>query len=112
VLDRGQLLEDAVDDGSPVEVLAPVAVAVDRQQHLRADLGEAVDDAARAELGGGARPDGSDAGHGEEGDERLGDVRHVGDHAVATGYPQGSQPARHGGHLRGELAPGDLGEVA
>ena len=33
-----------------VEVLAAVAVAVDREQHLRLDLGEAVDHAARAEL--------------------------------------------------------------
>ena len=50
-------------DRGAVEVLAAVAVAVDREQHLRLDLGEAVDHAARAELGRGARPDRADARH-------------------------------------------------
>ena len=42
-----------------VEVLAAVAVAVDGEKDLRLDLGEAVDDAAGAEVRGAARPDGA-----------------------------------------------------
>ena len=55
--------------------LAAVHVAVDREQHLRLDLREAVDHAARAELGRDAGPDRAEAGGGQERDERLGDVR-------------------------------------
>ena len=40
-----------------VELAPVVAVAVDRQQHLRLDLREAVDHAARAEVRRAARPD-------------------------------------------------------
>ena len=45
-LERGHLALDALDQLAAVVVLAAVAVAVDRQQHLRLDLGEAVDDAS------------------------------------------------------------------
>ena len=77
------------DHVAAVEVPAAVAVAVDREQDLGLDLGEAVDDAGRAEVGRAARPDRADAGRGEEGDDRLRDVREVGDDAVATLDPEG-----------------------
>src|SRR5271155_1893233 len=56
VLHGGKLLENALDDGRAVEVLAAVAIAVDREDHLGLDLGEAIDHAPRAELGGRAGP--------------------------------------------------------
>src|ERR1700722_2247191 len=56
-----QLREDLADGGAAIEVLAAVPVAVDRQQHLRLELREAVDDAARAELRRRARPDRAEA---------------------------------------------------
>ena len=43
-----------LDDGAAIEVPAAIAVAVDRQQHLRLDLGEAIDDAGGAEIRRGA----------------------------------------------------------
>ncbi len=109
VLDRRQLREDAAHDVEAVEVLAPVPVAVDREQHLRLDLGEAVDHAARPELGRGARPDRADARRREERDQCLGDVRHVGDDAIAAAHAERAQPGRGAGDFGGQLASGELG---
>ncbi len=56
---RHRLLQRG-DRLAAVEVPAAVAVAVDGEQHLGLDLGEAVDDACRAEVGRAARPDRAD----------------------------------------------------
>ena len=106
------LAVDARDGLRAVEVLAVVAVAVDGQEHLRLDLREAVDHAARAEVGRAARPDGADRGGGEERRDRLGDVRHVGRHAVALLDAERAQPGGDRRHLLAQLAPGQLGLVA
>ena len=108
----GQLGEDRAQGLGAIEVLAPVPVAIDGQQHDGLDLGEAVDHAARAELGGGARPDRADRGDRQQRGEGLGDVGHVGDDAIAARDPQRAQS---GGHLRdlgGELRPGERVERA
>ena len=73
---------------APVVPGAAVAVAVDRDQHLGLDLGEAVDHAGDAELGGAARPDRPDARRGQQGDHRLGHVGQVGDDPVALRRPR------------------------
>ena len=126
VLERGHLALHALDQLAAVVVLAAVAVAVDGQQHLRLDLGEAVDDRARAEVRRAARPHRAEARGGEEGGDRLGDVRHVGDDAVAaldphraagrrrrgrsaraarpTSTPRGRAARRRGGSPRGRRA--------
>ena len=83
---------DPIDDLAAVEVLAAVAVAVDRQQHLRLDLREAVDDRARAELRRRARPDRAQRRGREERRDRLRDVRHVRRHAVALADAERDQP--------------------
>ncbi len=64
-LERWDLGRDLRHLALPVEILAAVPVAVDRQQHLRLDLREAVDHAPRAELGRGRGPHRPDrrAGH-------------------------------------------------
>ena len=72
--------------------LAAVRVAVDRDQHLRLDLGEAVDHAARPELGRHAGPDRAEARGGQKPDERLGDVGQVGDDPIALRDAQLAQP--------------------
>ena len=77
-----------------VEVLAAVAVAVGREQHLRLDLGEAVDHGRDAELRRAARPDRADARRGQQRDDGLRRVRQVGHHAVAAPDPEPAQPAR------------------
>ena len=85
----------------PVEVAPAVAVAVDRQQHLGLDLGEAVHHRARAEVGRAARPGGADRGAGEKRRDGLGNVGHVGHHPVARLDADRSQPARDPrGHAR------------
>ena len=50
LLQRRHLGAEAGDDVAAVEVAAVVAVAVDGKEHLRLDLGEAVDHGARAEV--------------------------------------------------------------
>ena len=67
-----------------VDELVAVAVAGDGEQHRRLELAEPVEHAPRAELRRARRPDGAEARRGEEGDERLRDVREVRDDAVAA----------------------------
>src|ERR1039458_3685079 len=50
VLHSGHLPEDALDDRGPVEVLAPVPVAVDGEHYLRFDLREPIDQIGRAHV--------------------------------------------------------------
>ena len=97
-----------------VEVLAAVAVAVDREEDLGLDLGEAVDDAARRRSRASSSTRSAPMrGGGEEGDDRLGDVRHVGDDAVAAARrPSARRPAATRGDLRAQLAPAQLAELA
>ena len=103
--DLGHLLA-AVD-----EPLAP-AVAGDGEQQLRLELAEPVEDAAHAELGRARRPDRAEAGAGEEGDERLRDVRQVGDDAVALADPEPLQPGAGARDLLAELAERELERLA
>ena len=111
-LERGHLALHALDQLAAVMVLAAVAVAVDRQQHLRLDLREAVDDRARPEVRRAARPDRAEARGGEEGGDRLGDVRHVGDDAVAALDAHRLQAGGDAGGLLAQLVPRPLPEVA
>ena len=90
---RGIARRSAATVSRAVEVLAAVAIAVDAEQHLGLDLGEAVDDAARRRSPASSRPDGADGGGGEESDDGLGDVRHVGDDTVALPDAERAQPA-------------------
>ncbi len=94
-----------------VEVLAAVAVAVDREEHLGLDLGEAVDHAGRAEVGRAAGPDGSDRGRGEEGDDGLRDVGQVGDDTVAGTDSEGAQAGGGCRYLGPQLAPAHLTQL-
>ena len=80
---RGQKLPDGGDLLAAVDELVAVAVAGDRQQDGRLELAEPADDAPRTELRRARRPDGAEARGREEGDERLGDVREIGDDAIA-----------------------------
>ncbi len=97
VLDAADGLADRRDLWAPIDVLVAVPVAADGEQHLRFDLTEAVDHAALAELARARRPHRAEAGAGEEGDERLRDVRHVPDDAVtrpdAQTFQAGTRPA-------------------
>ena len=75
--------------------LPAVAVAVDREQHLRLDLREAIDHAARRRIGRARRPDGADRRARQERRHGLGDVRHVRGDAVALGStPSVRRPRR------------------
>ena len=100
------------DHLAPVEVLAAVAVAVDREQHLRLDLREAVDDAARAPKSGEQHDQIAPMlARGEERDDRLGDVRQVGDDPVAALDPERAQARRERAPTCvAQLAPAQLAE--
>ena len=102
---RGDLLA-TVD-----QPIAP-AVAGDGEQELRLELAEPVEDAADAELRRARRPDRAEARAGEEGDERLRDVRQVGDDAVAGADAEPLQPGAGAGDLVAELAERQLERLA
>src|SRR4029077_17533974 len=104
-LDGRQLLSELSDDLAPVELLAAVGVAVDRDQHLRRDLREPIDEAARAEVRRAARPDRPETRACEQSDERLGGVRDHRDDAVATPDAEPAQPRGGGGYRATELGP-------
>ena len=101
-LERRQRGADRRDLLAPVDHLRAVAVARDREEHLRLELHQAVDHAARAELGRAAREGRAEArGRGEQ-DERLGDVRHVrGDDVAAADAEPLQAGARPRDLLRG-----------
>ena len=108
MLDRRQLGQDRLHDLAAVEILAAVAVPVEGEQHLRLDLREAIDHAARAELGRRARPHRPERGRGEERDQRLGDVGQVRHYPVAAGHAERAQAPGGGRYLLLELAPAEL----
>ena len=91
-----------------VEVLAAVADAVAGDQHLRLDLLEAVEHGGGAHVGRAQAPHAADAGHGEEGDHRLGDVRQVGRDAIAGLHALLLQMQRQRSDLAPQLGPGQL----
>ena len=97
---------------APVDVLVAVAVAADREQHLRLELAEPVEDAADAELRRARRPDRAEARGREERDERLGDVREVGDDAVAGADAEPLQAGARARDLVAELAERQLDGLA
>jgi len=108
MLQARQRIHQVADDGAAVEILAAVAVAVDREDHLRLDLAEAVDHALRAEVGRTTRPHRADRCRRQQRYRGLGNVRHVGDDTVArldAGAPKpGGQPF----DLLGKLVPAQL----
>ena len=108
---RQRLLEQA-DDVEPSVLTAPVAVAVDREQHARLDLREPVDHAAHAEVRRAARPDGADGRAGVEADDRLDDVRQVRDDAVPGADAARAERRRRVSRRVAQLAPGRLRERA
>ena len=108
----GRAAAIAADLLAAVDRPVAVAVAVDGDEHDRFDLGEPVDHGPHAELGGAARPHRAERRRGEERHERLGDVRGVGDDAVAGGDPQPAQALGGGTDLRGQLGPRQLDRVA
>ena len=59
------------------------AVAIDADEHLRLELGEAVDDALGSEIGSAHAPHGPEAGRREHRDDRFGDIRQVAGDPVA-----------------------------
>ena len=86
------------------ELLAVVPVAVAGDEHLRLDLREPVDHAARAEVRRARRPDRAQARGGEQADDRLGHVRQQRRHPVAATDAQRAQAAGDARHLLGEFA--------
>jgi hypothetical protein len=93
-LERRELPADRLDDRASVEVLAAVRIAVDRDQDLGRDLGEAIDQAACPELRGAARPDRAEAGTGQQRDDGLRHVRDHGHDPVAAADAKSPQPGR------------------
>ncbi len=103
----GQLRQHLVAQLRPGVLLAVVGVAVAGDQHLRLDLGEPVDHAARAEVRRARRPDRAQARGGEQADDGLGHVRQQRGHPVTASDPEDAQAPGDPGHLGGEFAVGE-----
>ena len=112
LLDRRQVREDFAHDIAAVEVTAAIAVTVDRQHHARLDLAEAVDHRHMPHVGRGGRPDRADAGYRQQRDDRLRNVGHVGDHAVAGLDAQVLERVGQGRDLALEFVPRHFGAGA
>ena len=105
VLQRRQVVGDAADFGVAGKVLAAEAVAVSREQELRLDLRETLDHRLDPEFRRGRRPYRTDGDGRDHGDGRLGQVRHIGDNAVAGLEAELSQLRGENPHLAGKLNP-------
>ena len=110
VLERGQARGDVAQLRAAVEGLAAVAIAVDAEEHLRGQLGEAVERAALAEIRRAARPGRADGGGRQHRGHGLGDVRHPGDHPVAGHHAERAQLGRERAHAVAEGVPAECGE--
>ena len=109
-LEAGHRVLQRPDDVEPVVVAPAVAVAVDGEQEARLDLREAVDDAARAEVRGAARPDRAEARARVEGDGGLEDVGDVRDDAVAGADPRAGERGGEAARQLLELTPRRLAQ--
>ena len=90
-----------------VEQLAAAVVAVDRDQHGRAGVGDPVPGGGAGEPGEHLRVDDAEAGRGQHGDRKLGDHRHVEGDAVARLEPERLQHGRELVDPDVELTVGD-----
>ena len=104
--------DDLGDVCSTIDVLGAIAVAVDGDEHDGLDLPEAVDDRANPELWGATRPDRPERGGGEQGDERFGNVRGIGDDAIARSDPELAQGGCAPLDTEREVFPRQLDRVA
>ncbi|MNH99526.1 hypothetical protein D3C73_523010 [compost metagenome] len=95
----------AGDLGLNVDGLAPIAIAIHREQHPGAGLAEALHHAGLTKVGAGGGPDSAEAGGGQHGDDGLRDVGQVGGHHVATAYALAAQPLSQPGDLICQLGP-------
>ena len=87
VLDAWDFLDDLQDLIAGWDGLAVVVVAVAGDQQLGPDLPEAVENAAHAEIGRCARPDGAERGGREEANDGFGHVGHKRRDPVALANP-------------------------
>jgi len=110
LLEAGQPGDDLADLGAAVEIAAAVAVAVHAEQHLGCQLPEPVADAAAAEVGGAAGPDGADAGGSQHRDRGLRDVRHAGGDPVTGPDAHAAQLGGQDADAAGQLRPGQAGQ--
>ena len=92
--------------------LAVVEVAVGREQHLRANLAEAIEHGVDAEVRRARRPHGADAGRRQHRDDGLGTVRDECRDAVAVADAERAQARGDARDLRAQLVPRQLAALA
>ncbi len=107
---RGEGGDQVCHHRGAVVDLAAIAVAIDCYQHLGPDLAEAVDHRHLAHVRRAARPDRTQAGGGQEGDDGGGDIRQVAGNAVAALHAHLAQRMRQRRHLRLQRVPAEIGQ--
>jgi hypothetical protein len=105
VLDRGQAVEQHVQQRAAVMVAPAPGAAVAADQHLGPDLAEAVEHRADTHVGRADRPDRAKAGAGQEGHHRLRRAGQVGGDPVIAADAHAAQRHRQRGHLAAQLRP-------
>src|SRR5579883_2053126 len=69
-----------------IKWFAIVLIAVNGKEYGWLNLLKAIDNTGDPEVRRATRPDGADAGTGQEGDERLGNIPHISNNAVSSLY--------------------------
>ena len=100
--------DDALDDRARVAGLAVIVVTVDREQHFRPDLPEAINDAVDAEIRGTRRPDCADARGRQHRDDCLGAVGQESADTIAFGYPRCTQSRGYRRDLLSQIVAAEL----
>ena len=95
-----------------IDELLAVAVARDSEEHLRLELPQPMENAPDAELRRACRPDRTETRGREERDERLRDVRKVGDDPVAGADAEPLQARPRARDLLPEVAERELHRLA
>jgi hypothetical protein len=104
-LDARQLRANLGDLRGDLEFAPTINVTVARDQHLRFDLPQAIQDAGRAEIRRARRPDGADRRGGEHRDDGLGDVRQDGRDAIARAHAGGREKGAKRRNVGAQLGP-------
>ena len=111
-LDARDLFLDRAHGRHAIERLARVAIAVGGEQHLRRDLTEAIEHAARAEVRRTGRPDRAEARRREHRDHGFRQVRREARDAIAGLHAGGPQAVGDARRFAPQLAPRELPPLA
>ncbi len=108
----GKRRAQRLDDFRAIDPTPGVENAVRRDQDFWVDLLEAVDDRLCAHVRGAYAPDRPDARAGEKGDNRLRNVGHASDNAIASAHAEAPQRRGERCDAPAQFGPREFGDVS